>query len=205
MTIIVLSLQESYSKEWLPSLHVEQSYNLDSTKGTLKVGGTEYLKNIRLVFADRDTVLRGSGTEAGFEKALPVPEQPWAEVSRTLQTARGDSTRSVELLLHFHFKHQPTRIRVSYSSSRAVLSNASSPYALLSTTRTVSLQWGAFSDTTLSIPLSFTLAGKDSLKINEHIEVGFSEQPQNVVLTTERPFSVVRRTIFMREDTINLD
>ena len=205
VTIIVLSLQESYSKEWLPSLHVEQSYNLDSTKGTLKVGGTEYLKNIRLVFADRDTVLRGSGTEAGFEKALPVPEQPWAEVSRTLQTARGDSTRSVELLLHFHFKHQPTRIRVSYSSSRAVLSNASSPYALLSTTRTVSLQWGAFSDTTLSIPLSFTLAGKDSLKINEHIEVGFSEQPQNVVLTTERPFSVVRRTIFMREDTINLD
>ena len=205
VTIIALSIQESYSKEWLPSVRVEQDYNLDSTRGALTLEGTEYLKNMHLIFMNRDTVLRSSGTEARFEKALPIPEQPWVEVSRSLQTERGDSTRSVELLLHFHFKHQPTRIRVSYSSSRALLSNASSPYALLSTARAVSLQWGAFSDTTLIVPLSFTLAGKDSLKINEHIEVGFVEQPQNVSLTTERPFSIVPRANFMRENPIKLE
>ena len=198
VTIIVLSLQESYTKEWLPSLHVEQAYNLDSTKGTLTLGATEYLKNIRLVFADRDTLLKGSGTEAVFEKALPLPDQPWVEVSRTVQTTQSDSATSVELWLNLHFRHRPTRIKINYSSSRAMFSNASSPYALLSTTRTVSLQWGALSDTTLIVPLSLTLAGKDGLKISEHIEVGFSEQPQNVALTTERPFSVVRRTLFVR-------
>jgi hypothetical protein len=205
VTIIVLSLQESYSKEWLPCVRVEQNYNLDSTKGTLSIAGTEYLDNTRLVFAGRDTLIRGSGVETRFEKALPLPERPWVEVSRTLQTTRSDSATFVELHFDLHFKHQPTRIRISYSSSRAALSNAASPYALSSTTRTVSLQWGAFSDTTLSIPLSFTLAGKDSLKINEHIEVGFVEEPQSVSVTTGRPTSIVRRTTFMREKSIALE
>jgi hypothetical protein len=204
-TIIILSLQESYSKEWLPSLRVEQNYDLDSTRGTLTLTGTESLRNAHLTVAGRDTVLRSSGTEASFEQALPLPEQRWVEVSRTLQTAHGDSTSSVELQLHLHFIYQPTRIKVSYSSSRPVLSNASSPYALLSTSRTISLQWGAFSDTSLSIPLSFALAGKDSLKIDEHIEVGFAEQPQKVLLTTERPFSVIRRTSFVRDNLVRLD
>ncbi|MCX6142352.1 MAG: hypothetical protein NTZ35_03955, partial [Ignavibacteriales bacterium] len=205
VTIVVLSLQESYSKEWLPSVRVEQNYNMDSTRGTLTVAGTEYLKNTRLIFAGRDTVLRSSGTEARFEGALPIPEQPWVEVIRAVQTTRSDSATFVELHLSLRFKRQPTRIRLSYSTGRALLSNASSPYALQSTTRIVSLQWGAFSDTTLIIPLSFTLAGKDSHEINEHIEVGFVEQPQNVLLTTELPSSIVRRTTFMRENAVRLD
>jgi hypothetical protein len=205
VTIIVLSLQESYSKEWLPSIRVEQNYNLDSTRGTLTLAGTEYLKNTRLLFAGRDTVLRSSGTEARFESALPMPEQPWVEVRRTVHTTRSDSATSVGLVLNLRFKHQPTRIRVSYSSRRGMLSNASSSYALQSSSRIVSLQWAAFSDTTLIIPLSFTLAGNDSLKINEHIEVGFVEQPQNISLTTERPSSVVRRTTFVRENAVRLD
>jgi hypothetical protein len=204
VTLIVLSLRESYSKEWLPSVRVEQSFNLDSTRGTLSLTGTESLKNAHLTFAGRDTVLRGSGTEAEFDNALPMPNQPWVEVSRALQTTPRDSTTLVELLLHFHFIHQPTRIRVSYSTGRPVLSNAASPYALLSTSRTISLQWGAFSDTSLSIPLSFALAGKDSLKIDEHIEVGFVEQPEIVSLAAERPSSFVRRTVFMRDAMIKL-
>jgi hypothetical protein len=205
VTIVVLSLQESYSKEWLPSVRVEQNYNMDSTKGTLTVAGTEYLKNTRVIFAGRDTVLRSSGTEARFESALPMPEQPWVEVSRTVQTTRSDSSTTVGLILNLHFKHEPTKVKVSYSSSRAMLSNASSSYALYSTTRTVSLQWGAFSDTALIIPLSFTLAGRDSLKINEHIEVGFVEQPQSVSLTTQRSSSIVRCTTFVRENAIKLE
>jgi hypothetical protein len=205
VTIVVLSLQESYSKEWLPSVRVEQNYNMDSTKGTLTVAGTEYLRNTRLMFAGRDTVLGSSATEATFESALPMPEQPWVEVSRTEQVTRSDSATSIGLVLNLHFKYQPTSIRISYSSSRAILANAASPFALQSTARTVTLQWGALSDTTLIIPLSFTLAGKDSLKITEHIEVGFVEQPQSVSLTTEQPSSIIRRTTFMRENTVRLD
>ncbi len=205
VTIVILSLQESYSKEWLPLLRVEQNYTLDSMSGTLLLSGTEYLNNTHLVFAGHDTVLRGSGTEASFERALPAPGLPWVEVSRNLQTARSDSAISVELLLNLHFKYRPTMIRISYSSSRPLFSNASSPYALSSAGRMVSLQWGAFSDTTLLVPLSFALARKDSLSVNEHIEVSFTEQPQDVSATTERPSSVVRRTIFMRDDAVKIN
>ncbi len=205
LTVIILSLQDSYSKEWLPSVHVEQSYNLDSTKGTLTLAGTEYLRNFHLAFAGRDTVLRGFETEAKFQQSLPMPAQPWVEVSRTVHTVRGDTAKSVELLLQFHFRHQPTGIRVSYSTSRGVISSASSPYALLATTRSISLQWNAFSDTMLNIPLSFTLSGNDTLRINEHIEVSFVEQPENVSLTTERPFSIVRGTLFTRENALKID
>ena len=205
VTIVVLSLRESYSEGWLPTIRIEQDYNLDSSRGTLTLASTEYLKNIHLVFANRDTVLGSSGTEATFERALPIPETPWVKVNRTLQTAHGDSTRPVELLLQLHFRHQPTRIKVSYSSGRAVLSNAASPYTLFATPRTVSLQWNSFPDTMLRIPLSFTLTGKDSLSINEHIEVGFVEEPQSISLSTERPFSIVRRTIVTRENRFRID
>jgi hypothetical protein len=57
----------------------------------------------------------------------------------------------------------------------------------------------------LNIPLSFTLSGNDTLRINEHIEVSFVEQPENVSLTTERPFSIVRGTLFTRENALKID
>ena len=203
-TIVVLSLQESYSKEWVPMVRVEQSYNLDSTKGTLRLAGTEYLKNTRVRFADHDTLLSGSKTEAMFAGALSAPEQPWVEVSRTLEPTRGDSTTSVDLMLRLHFKHQPTKIKVGFSTGGKVISQPSSPYALSSTAHSVSLQWGAFNDTTLSIPLSFTLSGKDSLSINEDLEVGFIEEPHPVTVTSGHATSIVRRTSFEKHEIIHV-
>jgi hypothetical protein len=204
LTIVFLSFQESYSKEWVPSLRVVQSYNLDSTRGTLTLSGTEYLKNPRVTIAGLDTVLQTSATEATLDHALQMPEQPWVELGRTLQTSHTDSARTIELLVHFHFKHQPTGIKLTYSTGRATVSNAVSPYALLSTPHSVLIQWRAFSDTSLSIPISFSVSGKDTLKLNERIEVGFSEQPVPVSVSTENSFSLIRRALFTRETTINL-
>jgi hypothetical protein len=204
-TVVFLSTQESYSKEWMPVLRVVQTYNIDSTKGTLALSATESLKDTRVVFSGRDTTLQSSATEASLEKTLPSPAEPWVEANRTLQSARGDSTRTVELVLHFHFKHHPTGLKVSYSTSHGTVSNAASPFALLSTNRSVSLKWGAVADTSLTVPLSLTVTGRDSLKINEHIEVGFAEQPHIVTLTTKRSFSVVPRSVFTRENVINLE
>ena len=203
-TVIVLSLQDSYSKEWMPLLRVEQNYNLDSTKGTLRLAGTEYLKNTRVTMAGHDTVLGGSGTEAIFKGVFSVPEQPWVDVSRTFETSQGDTATSIDLTLRLHFKYHPTKIKISYSSGRKLMAQASSPYAFSTTSHSVSLQWGAFDDTTLSIPMSFKLSGKDSLNVMEDIEVGFVQEPSPVNLTTSRPTSIVRRTSFEKHGIVQL-
>jgi hypothetical protein len=204
-TIIVLSMQESYSKEWMPMLRVTESFDLDSTKGSLTLAGTEYLKNAHVLFNGLDTAIQGTSTEAKFEKMLPAPQAPWVEINRELHSVRMDSVRKVELMLHIHFKRQPTRMRLSYSAGKPVLDSAASPYALLSSTRLISLQWGAMADTSLDVPLSFIVIGKDSVKLQEHIEVGFTEQPIHAGVVTERKFSIVPRTTFTREQVVVIE
>jgi hypothetical protein len=124
-TVVVLSSRDSYSKEWQPSIIVEENFNLDSTRGTLVVRSSEYLKNTRLVFCGRDTTLRGSSTEAEFDQALPLPAQSWIDINRTIQTNRKDSTRSVDLLIQLKMKYRPYRLRVTFSTTKGKFSNAS--------------------------------------------------------------------------------
>ncbi len=204
-TVVVLSSRDSYSKEWQPSIVVEETFNLDSTRGTLVVRSSEYLKNTRLVFCGRDTTLRGSTTEAEFDHSLPTPAQPWIDINRNIQTSRKDSTRSVDLLIQLKMKYRPYRLRVTLSTIKGKFSNVSSPFALSSTNRSIALQWAAFPDSSLNIPISFSASASDSLIVSERIEAVFVEEPQPISITPAQASSIIRRSNIARQTALRME
>jgi hypothetical protein len=200
----VLAMGSSYSNEWKPSIRLEESFSLDSAKGTLTVRSPEYLGGTRIRFADRDTTITGSPTEVKFEHALPLPADPWIQVDRTVQTSgKGGSVR-VELGIKLTMKHRPFKLKLGYSTLKGKIVDAASPYAFGTTDGSVTLQWSAFPDTMLSIPLSFSISASDSLSIREYLEVSFVEEAVPVAVETKLPMSQVRRSYFTREAIVKL-
>lgn len=205
VTVVALSLESSYSKEWKPSIRIEESFDLDSSNGSLAVRSTEYLAGTRLRFAGHDTTLQGSSTEVMFMGSLPVPTDPWVLISRTVRTTQKDSMVAVEMFLRVDMKHRPFKLKISYSSNRGRLINATSPFAAGTTDRSMSLQWFSFPDTSLSIPISFSMAASDSLSVREHIEAAFIEETQPITVETKLPSSIIHRSTFVRGATVKLE
>lgn len=204
LTVVVLASRESYSKEWRPSIWVEQSYNVDSSRGDLTVRSPEYLSGVRLSFTGKDSLLHGSATKAEFRGSLPGPREPWISVKRTLSTSRQDSTVSVNLQLVLTLKHRPYKLKVGYSNPKGRVFETVSPYALGVTDRSATLLWSAFPDSSLTIPISFSLPAADTLSLKENIEAIFLEEPQAVSVEPARPSPIIRRTTIVSSTEVKL-
>jgi len=205
VTVVFLLQESSYSQEWKPSIRIEENFNLDSASGSLSVRSPEYLGGTRIAFAGLDTTIAGKTTEVKFERSLPLPTDPWIRIVRTMQTARKDSMVAVELLLRVDMKYRPFKLKIGYSSNRGRLISASSPFASGTTDKSISLQWSSFPDTSLSIPISFSIAASDSLSLREHIEAVFVEATQPVTVETKLPSSILHRSTFVRGATVKLE
>jgi hypothetical protein len=204
VTVVVLLQESSYSKEWKPSIRIEENFNLDSASGSLSVRSPEYLGGTRITFAGLDTTISGKTTEVKFERSLPLPTDPWVRIVRTMQTARKDSMLTVDLVVKLIMKHRPFKVKVGYSGGKGKLVNASSPFASGLTESSISLQWAAFPDTSLTIPISFSILARDSASIREHVEASFIEEPVPVNVEASRPSSIIRRTYFVRDGVVKL-
>ena len=204
ITVIVLSLQPSYSNEWKPSYVVNESFDADSTFGDLLVKSNEHLGGTRLSFEGRDTTFRGWSTSVVFNKALVAPAIPWLSVERTDHTTRKDSLLNVELLFHINMKYMPLKLSVSLSPIHGKIVNASSSYASSTSSSGVMLQWGAFPDSSLTIPISLEVSGGDSLSLREHVEAVFIQEPSQISVQPAIPAPLVRRTSFVKSTTVSL-
>jgi hypothetical protein len=121
-----------------------------------------------------------------------------------MQTARKDSMLMVDLVVNLTMKHRPFKLKVGYSGVKGKLVNASSPFASGVTESSISLQWAAFPDTALTIPISFSMLARDSTSIREHVEASFIEQPVPVNVEASRPSSIIHRTYFVRDSIVKL-
>ena len=204
VTVAVLAQESSYSNEWKPSIRIEENFNLDSARGSLAVRSPEYLGGTRIRFAGLDTTIAGKSTEVSFERSLPLPTEPWIQVGRTMQMTRKDSIVTVDLVLHLNMKHRPYKLKVGYSAIGGKLVNASSPLATGVTEGSISLQWASFPDSSLTIPLSFSLAARDSMSVREHLEASFIEAPDSVHVEAGQPSSLIRRSYFVREGVVKV-
>jgi hypothetical protein len=204
VTVVVLLQESSYSHEWQPSIRIEESFNLDSANGSLSVRSPEYLGGTRITFAGLDTTLQGSSTEVMFMGSLPVPTDPWVLIHRTVRTTQKDSMVAVELFVRVDMKYRPFKLKISYSSNKGRLINASSPFASGVTERSISLQWASFPDTSHAIPISFSIVTRDSTSIREHLEASFIEEPVPVKVEASQPSSIIRRSYFVRDGVVKL-
>lgn len=205
ITAVVLLRQDSYSQEWKPSIRIEETYNLDSARGSLSIRSSEFLGGTRITFAGLDTSITGKATEATFERSLPFPRDPWIQVVRTAETTRKDSVIIVDLVVNLTMKHRPFKLKVGYSSSKGKLVNASSAFASGVTKNSITLQWASFPDTSLTIPISFSVLARDSVNIREHLEASFIEQPVPVNVEARQPSALIRRTSFVRDTVFSAE
>jgi hypothetical protein len=204
VTVFVLAREDSYSQEWKPPIRIEENFNLDSANGTLSVRSSEYLGGTRIAFDGLDTTIAGKTTQVKFEGSLAAPSDPWVRISRTVQTVRKDNMLSVDITMNLNMIRRPFKLKVIYSSTNGKLVNASSPFASGVTERSLSLQWAAFPDTSIVIPISFSIAAQDSAGLREHIEASFVDTPTPVAVTARQQSSLIRRSYFVREAVVKL-
>jgi hypothetical protein len=204
VTVVVLLQESSYSQEWKPSVRIEENFNLDSARGSLSVRSSEYLGGTRIALAGLDTTIAGKTTEVTFERSLSLPADPWIRIARTMQTTRNDGILAVDLVVSLNMKHRPIKLKISYSGSKGKLVHASSPFASGLTESSISLQWASFPDTSLTIPISFSIPDRDSVGLREHLEATFQEEVFPVALEPRQPSSLVRRSYFVRDAIVKL-
>jgi hypothetical protein len=119
-----------------------------------------------------------------------------------MQTAgKGNSIR-VDLVVNVHMKRRPINLKIGYSSTKGKLVDASSPFASGITEGSISLQWASFPDTSLTIPISFSIPMRDSVGIREHIEASFMDNPVPVTVKARQPSSLIYRSYFVRDGIV---
>jgi hypothetical protein len=168
---IVLVLRPSYTTLWNRSVRVEQVVNLDVHKRSVTLSSPEYLRGLRVVHGGADTTVTARTVDASIPIVGDI-DTSWVSISRQSNQATAGDTIAFELTLALHTQFRPYTVSVTYSggTSKEPAGFSSSWYSVASRSGR-QLKWYSFPDTSLIVPVSFRLAGKDSVR--ESVEVVF--------------------------------
>ncbi|MCX6122582.1 MAG: M28 family metallopeptidase [Ignavibacteriales bacterium] len=192
--LIILLFVPSYSDEWRQSIAINQSLDLNTEKGKVMLKSNEYLKDLRVHLADKDTNISSWDREI-LLKEFTFDRAPWIHLEHT-NIISSDSNTTFDILAKVHFKYRPISFTLTYSTGKNKFENVSSMDAVNITDHTISLQWKSLPDTVMMIPIHFRVAKADS--VTETIEAKFTEMIEPIriekELTNIIPQTTVRRT-----------
>lgn len=189
---IVVSLYPSYSDTWRSRVIVDESIDLNTGAGKVLLRSNEYLKHLRVHLAGKDTALSTLDREV-LLREFTSDNDPWVRIDRTVASS-GDSSVAFDIGLKLHFKYRPRSFTISYTTRKSPLNDVSTAYDHTSTSRSLSMRWESFPDTSWFIPVHFKVAKNDS--ITEILEARFVEMVEPVSvergLTNISPRTTVR-------------
>ncbi len=116
LCVIILSLLPSYSDEWRSDIIIDQSVDLHTGKGRVVLKSSEYLKDLNVHFAGKDTTISTWDREI-LLKEFAYNRTPWIQMKRTVTTST-DSSTTFDLLVELHFKYRPIDFILSYSAGK---------------------------------------------------------------------------------------
>jgi hypothetical protein len=196
-----LLTQPVYDRLWYNSMRVEQLYTLGADSSAVTVKGSEYVNGLIGRLAGRDTVFSDN------TNFLPI-DSPKAETISWLnvthepapRTKISDSTWKVDRVVAVRTEFRPLRLDVTYESTlpfEITSSWASGPKSpdpsLKETDKRKRFRWAYFPDTSIVIPVSFTL--RDSQQVTERVEVVFDSVAYPIRLQREYTNISYRTTI----------
>ncbi|MBI3586554.1 MAG: M28 family peptidase [Ignavibacteriales bacterium] len=187
---LVLVTRPTFSQYWKQKIWLEQTYDANSNKGSAIIKSSDYLNNVRLRFGDKDTLIAGRTLSMKL-KDIGVPSEPWVSVERTMESSVKDTNTSFNILVKLRTRFRPLSLNLHFSAGNHNLVDITTPFAYSSTGKSVSLHWYSFPDTSLIIPIHFTVIGADS--VTESIEAIFVEELEPITVEKEMA-SVIRRT-----------
>ncbi|MBI3788309.1 MAG: M28 family peptidase, partial [Ignavibacteriales bacterium] len=185
-----LATRPTFSQYWKQNIWVEQTYNANSNKGSVVIKSSDYLHTMRLRFGTKDTVISDHALSMKL-KDIAAPPEPWVSVERTIESSRKDTSTSFNMLVTLRTRFRPLALNIIFSSGNHELVNIETPLAYSSTSKSVSFYWYSFPDTSLFIPIRFTVIGADS--VTESLEATFIEELEPITVEKEMA-NVIRRT-----------
>ena len=203
--VVYLSAQPVYDELWQRSVRVSQRYELGSDSSTISISSGEFLQGLKLKYDSKDTVLTARTTSFTFHPAQKSI-LPWCSIKALNEAPEGsrntDSLQQVKRRVELHSIFRPLSVSITYRSSHPI--NVSSPWSTggrgtmeRQTERVKTFSWYAFPDTSLVVPLTFTL--KDTQKVSEAVEVVYDSLSYPLAL--ERGLTYfTKRTILRREE-----
>lgn len=194
---IYLSTVPAYSDVWQQQIAIRQSVNLDTNSGLAEVTSSDYLDGAVVSVAGKDSLIEGRETRVKLT-AYPAMNHEWISAERTMETVK-DSSATFNIRLSVSTKYKPYSISITYAGGSGPLQNITTPLLWSPGTNSVSFRWYSFPDTSIYLPVSFSVTGSDSVK--EYIEATFLEQAIPIMVRKE--FSTVSsRTTVTRSQTL---
>jgi hypothetical protein len=194
---IILTCIPSYSDEWQQNISIIQSVNVNTGKGKVTLKSSEYLKDLKVRLADKDTNVSTWDREFSLSD-FTYDRAPWIQVQRTVTTS-ADSNTTFDLLIKLHFKYRPQDCILSYSAGKNKMEDISGLFITHMTDHSVSMRWESFPDTFLLIPIHFKVDSADS--VVETIEARFIELMEPVCVKKEL-VNIIPQTILQRTEVI---
>ncbi len=194
---IILFFIPSYSDEWRNNINIEQTIDLKDGKGEIKLKSSEYLKNVYVRLPEKDTLISTWDRELVLKEFI-FTQEPWIKVERMKEVVK-DSNTTFSMLVKIHFKYRPYKFNLYYSSGKNKLEEVSSEYISSLSEHSATMQWEAFPDTSLMIPIRFKVVGADSVK--ETIEANFIELAEPIKIEKELT-NILPQTIMKQSEVI---
>lgn len=194
--VIVLFFIPSYSDVWRQTISVEEVADANNGTGTVILKSNEYMRNAHVHIENKDTVIANSDREI-LIKRLSFGQTPWLQTTHTTTVTHHDSSTTFDVLLHVSSKYRPHTLNISFSAGTHLVEDVFTPYTANITGHSVSIRWETFSDTSLMIPIHFTVVRGDS--VNETIEANYIEMIEPVTIEKQWTNVVSRTTITKSE------
>jgi hypothetical protein len=204
---VFLFTRPVYDHQWYSEVRVEQRYTLGADSSMITIRGSEYLEGLSIKDNGKDTTFHGRTT---FHKIRPVGQSAvtWCSVDahefEAITGTGDDSSRTLERRVDIHSRFRPYRVGITYGSSSPF--EVQSPWAhggdrrsRRESDRSKSFTWYSFPDTSLVVPVTFTM--KVGQKITERIEVTYDSLAYPLVLDRTLT-NIMKRTIVTSTDTV---
>jgi len=182
----------TYNSLWYRDLRIEERYDAEAGKTALAIQSSEYLTGLQLHYDQTDTTFT-SHTTSGIVQGQFALESSWVTVHDSDHAIRNGNTTHHDLELHLRMRERPFRVSVSFFGGRSPLHDFSTPRAYEIDKSLATLQWYSFPDTELTIPVSFDVVGKDSIR--ESVGVEFDTLLSPVRWKLDRAYAIPR-TVF---------
>jgi hypothetical protein len=198
MAVIVI-FRMPYNATWEPIVRIVQVATAGADSGSINMDSGEYLRGVRLSLDGKDTVIDANVTFAPILTARPA-SIPWLAIEETtlVRPAADDSLVSLAHTLILKNSRRPLLVTVAYRSDRKF--ELSSPWTAgggrrrsTDSERQKTFTWYAFPDSTLIIPVTFSV--RDTQKIRESIEVTYDSIAYPLTVHREGSVFTQRATV----------
>ena len=181
-----------YDQFWYREVRINERCDLSRHSRSVALQGSEYLKEMNIVHAGGDTTIASTITELELPPGRGF-DTTWLSVGRTERHEKSGDTTRYDLELRLAATRRPYAVSVTYSSAGDKVAGFESPFYFYTNRGSTHLEWYSFPDSALTIPVRFSVIGKDSVR--ESIEVMFDSLADPVTVEGEMTY-VIPRTVF---------